>query len=215
MRARMYLTGIIGVILLTTVLLTTASGKDRVPAERDVRVGSTLENLQFACVSEVQAHAEYSGYAAKADDEGFHQVAAMFRAIARAEQVHSTLLAGLSGKACSVDISSADYAPATSTRENAEIALSDQLFEQSEMYPKFIERAEREKNTEAVRLFKRIRDSEASHRMWYEQVLQDLNNYTATGAEFYVCPDCGSVSRNAKAKCPCCNAPKTKLERIS
>jgi rubrerythrin len=47
------------------------------------------ENLKEAFAGESQANRKYLAFAAKADEEGFAQVAKLFRAAAEAETVHA------------------------------------------------------------------------------------------------------------------------------
>ena len=49
----------------------------------------TLENLKEAFAGESQANRKYLAFAAKADKEGYSQVARLFRAAADAETVHA------------------------------------------------------------------------------------------------------------------------------
>jgi len=52
-------------------------------------IGSTIENLVAAANGEKHEYTEmYPGYAQVAEEEGFHEIAAVLRAIARAEQGH-------------------------------------------------------------------------------------------------------------------------------
>src|SRR5579872_2421096 len=50
----------------------------------------TLQNLQAAYNGESNAHVKYLAFAQKADEEGYHGVGSLFRATARAEQIHLT-----------------------------------------------------------------------------------------------------------------------------
>lgn len=50
---------------------------------------STLDNLKNAFAGESQANRKYLAFAKKADEEGFQQVAKLFRAAAEAETVHA------------------------------------------------------------------------------------------------------------------------------
>ena len=52
-------------------------------------MASTEENLQAAFAGESQANRRYLAFARKADSEGYHQVARLFRAAAAAETVHA------------------------------------------------------------------------------------------------------------------------------
>ena len=50
---------------------------------------SSIDNLKEAFAGESQANRKYLAFAKKADDDGFHQVARLFRAAAEAETVHA------------------------------------------------------------------------------------------------------------------------------
>ena len=201
-----------GVVLLAAVFLTAtaAIGGDK------ARIGTTAENLAVACQAELQSHARYLAFAEKADNDGYHQIASMFRAIARGEEIHGSLMAALAG---SETLPAATAMPEAitvgSTRQNLESALRDQVAEHNDLYPRYLKRAQRDNNVDAARLFEHIILAEATHRAWYQQVLKAMDSYTATGAEFYVCPDCGTVSRSAKHVCPSCSAPKQRFEKVT
>jgi rubrerythrin len=49
----------------------------------------TVQNLLAAFEGESNAHAKYTAFAAKADEDGLHGAASLFRAAARAEQIHA------------------------------------------------------------------------------------------------------------------------------
>ncbi|KUK00360.1 MAG: Rubrerythrin, partial [Methanobacteriaceae archaeon 41_258] len=50
---------------------------------------STLENLKEAFAGESQANRKYLAFSKKADEEGYPQIAKLFRAAAAAEAVHA------------------------------------------------------------------------------------------------------------------------------
>ena len=49
----------------------------------------TNDNLMEAFAGESQANRKYLAFAKKADEEGLHQIARLFRAAAEAETVHA------------------------------------------------------------------------------------------------------------------------------
>src|ERR1019366_4733743 len=49
-----------------------------------------IDNLQMAFNGESNAHHRYVAFAKKADDEGYGEVASLFRAAARAEEIHAS-----------------------------------------------------------------------------------------------------------------------------
>jgi rubrerythrin len=52
-------------------------------------MASTIDNLKNAFAGESQANRKYLAFAKKADEDGYPQVAKLFRAIAEAETVHA------------------------------------------------------------------------------------------------------------------------------
>jgi len=49
----------------------------------------TRENLEIAFVGEIKAYFRLLSFAKKAEEEGYPQIAALFRAVAEAEFVHA------------------------------------------------------------------------------------------------------------------------------
>ncbi len=91
-------------------------------------MSKTEENLQEAFAGESQANRKYLAFAAKADAEGFKQVAKLFRAAAEAETIHAhNHLRELKG--------------IKSTKENLEEAIGGETHEFKSMYPAMIDEA--------------------------------------------------------------------------
>ena len=130
---------------------------------------STLDNLQAAFNGESNAQTKYTAFAAKADEEGYGQVASLFRAAAKSESVHA------SGHAKAIKALSAepmaDIKPleVKSTKENLEAALIGETYEMETMYPGFIKQAELDKNEQAVRTFKGAMAAETEHAKFYKE----------------------------------------------
>ena len=59
-----------------------------VSGAEEAKTNKTLDNLQAAYNGESNANGKYLAYALKADEEGYHKVARLFRATASAEEVH-------------------------------------------------------------------------------------------------------------------------------
>src|ERR1035438_4407961 len=94
----------------------------------------TVQNLLAAFEGESNAHAKYTAFAAKADADGLHGAASLFRAAARAEQIHATnharVIKQLGGDArCEIH-----PANVKSTLDNLKAALSGEQYEIDTMY---------------------------------------------------------------------------------
>jgi rubrerythrin len=159
----------------------------------------TLNNLKAGFVAESQAHLRNLAFAMKAEQEGYPQVAKLFRAIAEAEAVHAfnhlRLLAAVSG-----------------TQDNLESGFERENLAAS-TYPQFIREANEEGNTSVATVLTYSRDVEKGHAQLYRKALAHMMAETET--EYYVCQVCGYVSDGVLPdECPICGAPKEKFRKV-
>jgi rubrerythrin len=165
---------------------------------------ATKDNLKEAFAGESQANRKYLAFATKADEEGFPQVAKLFRAAAEAETVHAhahlRVLGGVKG-----------------TAENLEAAIEGEGFEFQQMYPKFLYEAEAEGDSKAVMSFKHALAVEEIHHGLYEKALGMVKGGGDLPAgKIYVCPVCGNtVEGEPPDKCPICGVPGSKFFEVS
>lgn len=164
----------------------------------------TMENLAAAFAGESQANRKYLAYAAKADKDGFPQVAKLFRAAAEAETIHAHAhLRAMGG--------------INSTLENLEDAIAGESHEFTDMYPGFIAEAEKEGNKKAVTTFKFAMPVEEVHHGLYAKALEAVKGGgDLPEASILICPVCGhTIEGSAPEKCPVCNTPGKKYIEIS
>ncbi len=157
----------------------------------------TEKNLSDAFAGESQAHMKYLAFADKAEQEGYKDVARLFRAIAYAEQVHATNhLKELGG--------------VNSTEENLQAAREGENFEIEEMYPAYKAVAELQKESGALRSINFALSAEKLHRELYDSAKKELTEKKEVKLDkIYICPVCGyTVVGEAPEKCPVCGAPK-------
>jgi rubrerythrin len=167
-------------------------------------MSKTTEDLKTAFAGESQASRKYTAFAKKADDEGYPQVAKLFRAAAQAETVHAlNHLRALSG--------------VQSTADNLQEAIGGESYEIISMYPPFIEAAQAEENKKAVRTFQWAWEVEKVHETLYRQALELLETKGKTaGEDYYVCPVCGFTHEGPWSdRCPVCSTPGERFERIA
>ena len=175
----------------------------------------TMDNLQAAFNGESNAYARYSAFAEKADAEGYPGAASLFRAAARAEEIHAGNHAAVIQKFGGVPDAKLEHPAVQSTRENLEAALKGETYERDEMYPVFIRQAKADANTEALRTLRLARAAEVEHARLYAEALQDLE-IMKTSCVFYVCPVCGfTTPKLGPEPCPTCATPKEQFERVS
>jgi rubrerythrin len=181
----------------------------------------TLQNLMAAFEGESNAHAKYTEFASKADEEGFCGAASLFRAAARAEQIHAAnharVINQMGGHAeCEIH-----PVKVKNTLENLKTALSGENYEAYTMYPGFLEEATERKNTSAIKSFTGALEAEKTHVRLFGQAIALLaagekNSWLGEARDFYVCPVCGYTSDTEEEheRCPVCNCPWERFEIV-
>lgn len=163
----------------------------------------SLEDLQAAFAGESQANRRYLAFAKKAEQEGFPQVAHLFRAVAAAESVHAlSHIRAMDG--------------VKSTAENVKAAIGGENDEVYIMYPAFIKDAESDGDKRALGSFKRAWEVEKAHEELYNKALEDLQaGKDAPAVEYYVCPVCGFTHAGKPPEvCPVCGTPGARFDCI-
>lgn len=162
-------------------------------------MATTESNLKTAFAGESQANRKYLAFAKKAEQEGFSNVARLFRTAAEAETIHALgHLAALDGIGATLD--------------NVRAAMAGETYEYTEMYPPMLEQATGD-NHRAGRMFSYALKAEAVHAKLYQMALEALQQgHDLSGVEFYLCPVCGNIEiGKAPEACPICG---TKGERF-
>ena len=164
---------------------------------------STTDNLKTAFAGESQANRRYLAFAKKADQEGFPQVARLFRAAAAAETVHALAHLRVLGEV-------------KSTAENLQAAVNGENYEATTMYPDFLKEAEASGERKAINTFSNALAVEKVHEELYRAAQETLQNSEEELYEYYVCPVCGFThKRSAPDRCPVCGTSGSRFEKIS
>lgn len=152
---------------------------------------NTVENLKSAFAGESQANRKYLAFAKKADEEGYPQVAKLFRAVAEAETIHAHNHFKALGEI-------------KTTTENLQAAIGGENYEVNTMYPPMFAGAEAESNKQAARSFRWALEVEKLHEVLYRQALEKLGKDT-TSIDYYICPVCGYTHEGPMTEsCPVC-----------
>jgi len=177
-----------------------AEAEKLVPHEvSGIKGTKTLKNLKAGFVAESQAHLRNLAFAMKAEQEGYSQVARLFRAIAEAEAVHAFNHFRLLGAV-------------SDTQENLESAFERENLA-SNTYPQFVRDANEEGNTSVATVLGYSRDVERGHAKLYKKAL--AHTMAEEETEYYVCQVCGYVSDGVLPDvCPICGAPKEKFRKV-
>ena len=154
---------------------------------------NTLENLQAAFDGESNANARYLAFAQEADEEGYGEVASLFRAAAKAEEIHANNHAAVIRQLGAEPVAHIEHGEVRSTRESLRAAIEGEKYERDVMYPEFIEAAKRQKASAAIRTFTFALKVEAIHAVLFQDALDNLETLRGGQHIYYVCPDCGNT----------------------
>ncbi|WP_455278139.1 rubrerythrin family protein [[Eubacterium] cellulosolvens] len=163
----------------------------------------TDENLQAAFSGESQANRKYTAFSRKAEQEGFPNVAKLFKAAAEAETVHA-----LSHLRTMKQVGS--------TNENLKIALEGEVYEHAKMYPEFIKEAESENRNSAKITFNYANQVEKVHANLYQHAIDAVNmGRDIEKTQYFVCQTCGYTAEGeAPDTCPVCGSPKQRFTLV-
>ncbi|MEO8236051.1 MAG: ferritin family protein [Flavobacterium sp.] len=155
----------------------------------------TAVNLQDAFNGESNATARYAAFSKKANEEGFKEIALLFKAASLAEKIHANnhkaVLEemGVLVKPATIDVK------VQSTKENLEFAIKGETYEATTMYPNFLKDANVAGNQLALISLNYAYKTEKKHKEFYELALAALNSKTTNtlASTYFVCPTCGNT----------------------
>ncbi|HDI00644.1 MAG: rubrerythrin family protein [Candidatus Latescibacterota bacterium] len=160
----------------------------------------TEEGLRAAFAGESQAHMRYLIFAQKAEEEGYPNIARLFRAISFAEQVHATNHFRMLG-----DLGS--------SADNLDAAIGGETFEVEEMYPAYDAVAELQGEKEARRSIHYALEAEKIHAAMYSKAKEAVKSgKDLEVGKIYICSVCGYTGEGEPPdRCPICGATKDKF----
>jgi len=161
-------------------------------------MAGTKDALQQAYAGEAKAALRLRVYADKAEQEGYPQIAKLFRVIAWSEEIHGA-------RAFKV------LKEIKTTEENLAESFQSEQGVAEVAYGRFVKEAEAEGNQAAVLHFSQSRDVEETHAKLYKEAMNHLLEERET--TYQVCMVCGYIADGAKPEiCPVCGAKKEKFK---
>jgi rubrerythrin len=160
------------------------------------------EDLKEAFAGESQANQKYRAFAARAEQDGFPNIARLFRTTAEAERIHAEgHLKALDGVG--------------TTADNLKAAIDGETHEFTEMYPPMLERAT-EAGHKAKRMFGYAVEAEAVHAKLYALALEAVRQgKDLSETSFYLCPVCGHIEFGEPPEsCPICGAKASRFVQV-
>ncbi len=165
-------------------------------------MATTLENLKNAFAGESQANQRYRAFAKQAEQDGFPNIAKLFRTTAEAERIHAEgHLRAMDGLCPTVD--------------NLEAAIQGETYEYTEMYPPMLSQAVNDGH-KAKRMFGYALQVEEVHARLYKLALEAARDgKDITETEIYLCPVCGRIEFGKPSEaCPTCGTKPDRFIQI-
>ncbi len=177
---------------------------------------NTAENLLKAFAGESQAKNRYTFYANVAEQEGYVQIAEVFRVTAYNEEAHARrffdfLAAEFDGEEIEID---ASYPVGIGTTEvNLAYAAAGEYDEWSNLYPAFADEAEKEGFNDVAAAFRMIAKAEVNHETRFNKLKDNIKNeevFVRDEDTKWICHRCGYIheGKEAPKKCPACLHPQ-------
>ena len=160
----------------------------------------TKKALEEAFAGESMAHMKYLAFSAIAAKEGHPNIARLFLATARAEQVHATNHARNLGYL-------------KKTAENLQTGIEGENFEIHEMYPAYDAVATLQEEKGAKLSIRYAVEAEKTHSDLYQQAVDALTNgKDIPQGDIWVCEVCGHTHfGQVPDTCPVCGTRKEKF----
>ena len=162
-------------------------------------MATTMDNLKEAFAGESQANQKYRAFAKKAEQDGYPNLARLFRTTAEAERIHAEGHLKAMEQICS-------------TIENLQAAIQGETHEYTKMYPPMLAQAEADGHN-AKRMFGYATQVEEVHARLYKMALEAAQQgKDLTETEFYLCPVCGRIEFGKPTEaCPTCGTKPDKF----
>ncbi len=140
-------------------------------------------------------------YAKKAEDEGYPQIARLFRVISFSEEIHGERSLRMLKKI-------------GNTEENLQASFESETQVAGVAYSEFIKLAADAGDRAAATIFTQSKDVEEVHGKLYKEAMSHMMEERETS--YYVCGVCGYVSDGTlPEQCPVCGAGKDKFVEVS
>lgn len=163
-------------------------------------MAGTKDALAQAYAGEAKAALRLKVYAEKAEQEGYPQMAKLFRAVALSEEIHGA-------RALKV------LKEIKTTEENLAESFQSEQGVAEVAYGRFVKEAEAEGDRAAVLHFSQSRDVEETHAKLYKEAMNHLLEERET--TYHLCLVCGYIADGILPEvCPVCGAVKEKFRTL-
>jgi rubrerythrin len=179
----------------------------------------TAANLRNAHGGESMAHMRYGIWGDQAEEEGYRNIARLFKAIAQAETVHATNhFRELKNEPGDSLCASMAVFGLRNTSDNLQGGIDGETYEITEMYPTYLETAKFQAEKGAQLSFHYALSAEKTHAELFQKAKQDLdsNKKDIELGPVQICQVCGWTHEgDIPSKCPICGATREKFQTFA
>ncbi|RQV97915.1 rubrerythrin family protein [bacterium] len=174
-----------------------------------------LQDLQTAYFAEVVESELYQAFAGKAEEEGYKGVASLFRALSKAEEIHSIKRATLIQQYGGSPEKPSEPIQVGTTIENLDWSIEAESYEENFMYPDYKTFADQASPADIAHesalseCYDYCVKAEIVHTELLQDARKNLKAYQDADTGFMVCPRCGNIMRSQGSDfCTKCAIPK-------
>jgi rubrerythrin len=176
----------------------------------------TIETLEAAFNGGSNARARYLLFAAKAEEEGYAQLASLFRAAASSEAIQAENHAQVIRAMGAEPRANLDEVRVGSTAENLKAAIDGQTRERDVVYPEFIRDAEAEGSQAAMVTFRHALAAKAEHARMHAEAAGTLEAWKGERRDFWICAACGYMLDKAPGdRCSACGSSRESFRVVN
>jgi len=130
----------------------------------------TIENLRAAFAGESQANRRYTYFSRKADEEGFPEIATLFRSVSEGETAHALRHFDYMRKVGDP----VTNVPVQDVKGMLSSAMKGETYECTDMYPEFAKVARQEGFEEIAKWFETLAKAEKAHAAKFKEAFDKL-----------------------------------------
>ncbi len=170
----------------------------------DTASADTLKNLLNVYEEEVNMRTRYLAYSHKADEDGYPAVAALFRAVARGNQIHIVSFSDSIKKLGGEPSAKVHEFPVDTTRQNLDTAGRVEQVEWQRLCTEYIKEAQAENILEPVQTLIYAKTAKNQHANLFRSAQESPEEWKQNKG-FLVCRMCGYSSAELPGRqCPSC-----------
>jgi len=130
----------------------------------------TIENLRAAFAGESQANRRYTYFSRKADEEGYPEIATLFRSVSEGDTAHALRHFEFMRKVGDP----VTRVPVLDVKGMLDSAMKGETYECTNMYPEFAKTARQEGFEEIAKWFETLAKAEKAHAGKFKEALDKL-----------------------------------------